>query len=212
MLHKTSICNKTLEEIREATSADATLTKLHALIVNGFPLDTLSLSLELKAYQKLVADMHEVDGVLVHNNKVIIPLSLCLKMLSIISEGHLGIKKCKSLARQSLYWPGLTRDIEELIRKCSICNSYSRKQQQEPLLQPHRPWQKLGTDIFSLINKDYLLIVDYYSKYPEISMLHDKTASSVITSMNSVFAWRGVPDEIKAENMPFVSKDMTIFP
>ena len=108
--------------------------------------------------------MHEVDGVLVHNNKVIIPLSLRPKMLSIIHEGHLGMEKCKSLARQSLYWPGLTRDIEELIGKCSTCNSYRRNQQQEPLLPhpvPHRPWQKLGVDIFSLRNKDYLLIVDY---------------------------------------------------
>ena len=214
VLHETSVSNKTLEEIREATSADATLTELRALIANGFLSETSSLSSELKAYQKLVTDMHEVDGVLVHNNKVIISLSLRPKMLSIIHEGHLGMEKCKSLARQSLYWPGLTRDIEELIGKCSTCNSYRRKQQQESLIPhpvPHRPWQKLGADIFSLKNKDYLLIVDYYSKYPEISMLHDKTASSVITSMKSVFARHGVPDEIMADNMPFASKDMTTF-
>ena len=214
VLHKTSISNTTLEEIREATSTDATLTELHALIANGFPSETSSLSSELKAYQKLVADMHEVDGLLVHNNKVIIPLSLRPKMLSIIHEGYLRMEKCKLLARQSLYWPGLTRDIEEFIRKCSTCNKYRRKQQQEPLFPhpvPHCPWQKLGADIFSLRNKDYLLIVHYYSKYPEISMLHDKTASSVITNMKSVFARHGVPDQIMADNMPFASKDITTF-
>ena len=48
-------------------------------------------------------------------------------------------------------------------------------------------------------------------RYPEISMLHDKTASSVITSMKSVFARHGVPGEIMADNMPFASKDMTTF-
>ena len=42
-------------------------------------------------------------------------------------------------------------------------------------------------------------------------MLHDKTASSVITSMKSLFARHGVPDEIMANNMPFASKDMTTF-
>ena len=42
-------------------------------------------------------------------------------------------------------------------------------------------------------------------------MLHDKTASSVITSMKSVFAQHGVPDEIMTDNMPFASKDMIIF-
>ena len=103
VLHETCISNKTSEEIREATSADAKLTELRALIVNGFPSDTSPLSSELKAYQKLVTEMHEVDDVLVHNNKVIIPLSLRSKMLSIIPKGHLVLKKCKSLARQSLY-------------------------------------------------------------------------------------------------------------
>ena len=212
--HETSISNKTLEDVRNAISSDATLTELRALIAYGFPSDTSSLSSELKAYQKLVADMHEVDGLLVHNNKVILLLSLRLKMLNIIHENHSGIEKCKSLARQSLYWPSLTRDIEELIGKFSICHSYHRKQQQEPLPPhpvPHHPWQKLGADIFSFINKDSLLIVDYYSEYPEISMQHDKTASSVITSMKSVFARHGVPDEIMANNMPFSSKDMAKF-
>ena len=42
-------------------------------------------------------------------------------------------------------------------------------------------------------------------------MLHYKTASSIITSMKSVFARHGVPDEIMAEKMPFASKDMTAF-
>ena len=50
VLHETSISNKTLEEIREAPSADATLTELRALIANGFPSETSSLSSELKAY------------------------------------------------------------------------------------------------------------------------------------------------------------------
>ena len=103
VLHETCISNKTLEEIREVTSADATFTGLRALIVNGFPSDTSPLSSELKAYQKLVTDMHEVDGVLVHSNEVIISLSLRPKMLSIIHEDHLEIGKCKSLAKQSLY-------------------------------------------------------------------------------------------------------------
>ena len=214
MLHETSICNKTLDDIREANSADATLTELRALIVNGFPLETSSLSTQSNAPPKLMTNMHKVDGVLVHNNKEIIPLSLHQKMLNVIHEGHLSIEKCKLLARQSLYWPGLTRDIEELIEKCSISNTYRHMQQQEPLLPhpvPYHPWQKLGADIFSFRNNDYLLIVDYYGKYPEISMLHDKTASSVITSMKSVFARHDVPDEIMAGNKCFASNNIKAF-
>ena len=131
-----------MDEIRKAISADAALAEIRALIVNSFLSVISPLSSPLKAYQKLVADMHEDDDAQVHNNKVIIPFLLRPKMLSVIREGHLGVEKCKSYAKQSLYWPGLTSDIEELVRKCSICNSYCRKQQQEPLIPhpvPHRP-------------------------------------------------------------------------
>jgi len=43
---------------------------------------------------------------------------------------------------------------------------------------PDRLWQKVGVDIS--FKQDYLLVIDYYSKYPEISRLPDKTASTII--------------------------------
>jgi hypothetical protein len=61
------------------------------------------------------------------------------------------------------------------------------------------------------MNKNYLLVVDYYSKFPEIALLHDKTASSVVTAMKSIFARHGIPDVIIADNMPFASKEMSSF-
>ena len=76
---------------------------------------------------------------------------------------------------------------------------------------PDRPWQKLGTDIFELYSKSYLIIVDYYSKYPELCLLRDKTSQSVITSMKSVFARHGISDEVIAGNMPFSSKECIQF-
>jgi len=33
---------------------------------------------------------------------------------------------------------------------------------------PDRPWEKLGADYFTLVGKDYLLVVDYFSKFPEV--------------------------------------------
>ena len=78
-----------------------------------------------------------------------------------------------------------------------------------PYEVPQRPWQKLGADIFELNTNSYLhnvVVVDHYSKYPELCLMKDKTASSVITSMKSVYARHGVPDEVVAANMPFSSK------
>ena len=116
------------------------------------------------------------------------------------------MEKCKSRARAVVYWPGMSTAIERMISKCSVCIKYQRENQKEPLLPrevPQRPWQKLGADIFELNSKSYLLVVDYYSKYPELCLLIDKTAGSVITGMKSMYARHGIPDEVIADNMPF---------
>ena len=86
------------------------------------------------------------------------------------------MEKCKSRARAVVYWPWMSADIENMVAKCSICLKYRNQNQKEPLMPhetPDRPWQKFGTDIFELYSKSYLIIVDYYSKYPELCLLRD---------------------------------------
>jgi len=51
-----------------------------------------------------------------------------------IHEGHLGIGKCKSMARQCVYWPGINRDIEHVVSSRSICQAYGHRQSSEPLM------------------------------------------------------------------------------
>ena len=76
---------------------------------------------------------------------------------------------------------------------------------------PQRPWAKLGTDIFEFAGKPYLLVVDYFSKYPEVCCLENKTARCVISHLKSMFARHGFPDELIADNMQFGSADMRQF-
>ena len=70
---------------------------------------------------------------------------------------------------------------------------------------------KVGIDIMTFQAKDYLVIVDYYSKYPELQCLSDKTASTIIEQCKSVFARHGIPVEIVSDNMPFQSNEFIAF-
>ena len=61
-------------------------------------------------------------------------------------------------------------------------------------------------DYFTLAGKDYLLMVDYFSKYPEVLQVSNKTADTTISKMKSIFARHGIPQTVVADNMPFGSR------
>ena len=117
-------------------------------------------------------------------------------MLALIHEGHLGAEKSKALARQTLWWPGMARMIDVTVGACATCCANRRQQPPETLLPhpvPLYPWQKIGTDIFTYSRRDYLLVVDYFSKFPLVVLLPEKTVSSVVNMLKSLFSIYGTP-------------------
>ena len=90
--------------------------------------------------------------------------------------------------------------------KCSVCMKHKKTQQREPLI-PHDildgRWQKLAVDIMTYHGRDVLVVVDYYSKYPEFSLLPDKTAKAIITHTKIICSRHGIPEEIVSDNKPF---------
>lgn len=110
---------------------------------------------------------------------MIIPASLRQSILQKIHTGHQGIVKCRERARQSVWWPGLSNDLEQLVKDCEPCCKAQRPQFQ-PLLAsnlPKLPRQKVGTDFFEFRQKSYLLIVNYYSQFIEIALLNERLSS-----------------------------------
>ena len=67
---------------------------------------------------------------------------------------------------------------------------------------PIEPWSKVGTDVFHLFRKHYVLVVDYTSKYFEISQLPDVESSTVINHIKSIFARHGIPETVVSDNGP----------
>ena len=57
---------------------------------------------------------------------------------------------------------------------------------------PKYPWQVVGTDLFKL-KANYLLVVDYFSRYPEVLQLTSTTSASVISALKSCSRDMGFP-------------------
>ena len=68
-----------------------------------------------------------------------------------------------------------------------------------------------GRDLFVLKGCTYLLVLVYFSRYPEVIQLAT-TTTNVIGALKSVFARHGIPEEVVSDNGPqFVSKKMKEF-
>ncbi|XP_052748238.1 uncharacterized protein LOC128200096 [Galleria mellonella] len=92
-------------------------------------------------------------------DQVLIPKELREEMLKIVHEGHLGIDRCKRRARQVMFWPSMSRDIEQFVKRCHTCQEHSNRPAKEPLLPmeiPALPWEKVGSDIFEF-NREYTI-------------------------------------------------------
>jgi hypothetical protein len=213
LLHDTDLSLCTLVDLKAATDDDPTLSRLRDIIRHGFPSDVSALPSNLRCYHSIVANLYEVDGVLLHEGKVLVPDALNPRMLAWIHEGHLGQENCKALALDSVFWIGMSKDIDDYTQKCSVCLSHRNKLAREPLILLTR-YQFDGRRLeqtYSRSTARILLLVDHYIKYPEINLLSGKTAASMIVHLKSIFSRHGIPEEIVAENMPFNSLEMRRF-
>ncbi|KAF2893713.1 hypothetical protein ILUMI_12461 [Ignelater luminosus] len=202
---KVNINDERLTKLQEATNQDDELKTLKNYIRNGWPKSINKLTTNFKPYYKLRSEITIGANDLIYmNQRIIIPLSWRSKILQDVHTGHLGITKCIQRAKNSVYWPNINLQIENLIKKCLICNKYSNSNQKEPMI-PHEiknePWQKVGMDIYEINNQTFLIIVDYYSKYPEIMSLHnDLTVDNIINKMKAIFSRHGIPKIVMSDS------------
>lgn len=127
----------------------------------------------VKAYWPDKAILTVYDGLLLRGSRLVIPSAMRNSVLDALHEGHQGVTRCRERAREAVWWPGLSSQLKELVRNCTICIK-ERTNPVEPLMPgalPERPWQKVGSDLFSFKQDTYLLVMDYYSRFLEIAKL-----------------------------------------
>ena len=198
-----------MKQIKESQQRDETCQLVSTYCLTSWP-DKKSAPFTVLPYLPLAAEFSIVDGILMRGSRIVIPKSLQKELLERIhTSGHQGINKCRERARQSVWWPGLSTQLEELVKACRTCCIH-QQQRAEPLIPselPELPWQKVGTDLFEWKNHSYLLIVDYYSRFIEIALLNQTTAQEVIRHTKSIFARHGIPELVISDNGPQYTSD-----
>lgn len=199
------ISEERLASIKTHTEMDETLMLLKDTILAGWPNEKQFVHTQVHTYFPFRDELSVQDGIILRGSRVVIPSSLRKTMKEKIHSSHLGVSGCLRRARECLYWPGMSSDIKEWIQTCETCRSFEVSQPKETLVPhdvPDRPWAKVGTDIFTLDGKDYLVTVDYHSNFFEVDRLSDTTSAGVIRKLKSHFARYGVAETIVSDNGP----------
>ena len=200
------ISDEKLKLFQQETAKDAVLQLLRRHILEGWPDHKKDAPEEIRAYTGFRDELSEKDGLIFKGEQLIVPKSLQSDMLQRLHQGHMGRDKCLATAKQVFFWIGMSVQITDLVTRCAVCKKFQNAQQKEPLMShvvPSLPWEKLAADLFQFDGKNYLLIVDYYSKFCEVSPLKESTRSAdVILAMKSQFARHGIPKELITDNGP----------
>ncbi|UYV70935.1 K02A2.6-like [Cordylochernes scorpioides] len=190
-----------LTKIFEAQQEDTTLKAVVNYLEQGWP-DKKKMSQALLSYWHVKDELGVQNGLLMRSCRLVIPASMKLEILEKLHAGHFGITKTRLRACETVWWPGISEEIAETVRKCSVCiqEAVSKHEPLIPTNFPTRPWQKIGMDLFKFENKWYLVVIDYYSRFPEMMQLDRLTASVVVRSCKSIFARHGIPETVVSDN------------
>ena len=107
----------------------------------------------LRQYWENRSHLSVLDDLLLYDDHIVIPRSMRLEILDRIRQGHLGITKCRARARTSVWWPGLSKSIEDMISKCVTCakkglENMSLSCQHRSHLVPGKDWEWICLSIW----------------------------------------------------------------
>ena len=192
-----------LQQIRDATATDQSLTILGEIILKGWPNQKDGVPMEALPYFNYRDELTIQDGIVYRGDRIVVPKALRPDMKNRVHAGHLGINSCLRRARDLIYWPGMSAEIRQHVETCGTCATYASKQPQETSVItgiPDRPWKKVATDMLNWAGDEYLVTVDYHSGFFELDKLNDITSTAIIEKLKAHFARHGAPDTLVSDN------------
>ena len=204
------------ELVANETRKDPILSKVMDYTLNGWP-KNLKCEGDLKAFWSRRDELSHELGCLTWGARVVIPVKLRSTVMDILHATHIGVTGMKSLARSYVYWPRLDTQIEDTARTCEACAKHGKnltKIVDHPWAKTSAPFQRVHADFAGpFLGSMWLLLVDSYSKWPEVIQMNTNTTSSAtIRAFRSIFARTGIPICLVTDNGPqFVSEETEMY-
>ncbi|CAD5231829.1 unnamed protein product [Bursaphelenchus xylophilus] len=205
----------TQSEFIQATKADPLFQTLIQRISKGWKTSDKDDPL-LRPYVLIKDSLSEVKGILLYDDRVMIPKAYRKKVIEKLHQAHPGITRMKKLARSHFYWPQMGKDIEMAVKGCQHCIDTAntpRKIPLQPWPETQKPWSRIHLD-FAEPKKghQFLIVVDSYSKLLDAHWMNPADSKNLIAYLHILFRHFGAPETLVTDNGgQFISEEFAKF-
>lgn len=183
-------------EIQKHQDNDHRLRQLKRYCVEGWP-DTFSIDKAFLPYWSFSEELTVQNLLQLKGTRIVIPGSLQAEILRKLHEGHLGITKCRERSKHSVWWPGLSKELTDMITACDAC-AHDRTNLRGTLLPSEFPCRPRS--------------MNYFSRFFEVAKLTSTTSEAVVEHFKSIFAHHGIAEVVWYENgLQFASECFQVF-
>ena len=158
----------TWERVQEATFSE--FEELMSIIQKGFPVNKSDLDEKYISYWNHRNGLYVFDQVIMFHDRVVVPPSMRNEILDSLHAAHGGAGAMTSIAQSTVFWPGISHDIERERQLCRACNRNSPSQPRSeptPPIFPTTPFEAVVSDFFEFKGMNYLVIADRLSAWTE---------------------------------------------
>nr|XP_050051912.1 uncharacterized protein K02A2.6-like [Dermacentor andersoni] len=205
-----------VQEVADATKADQQLQSLISAIQH--PTLASWVSAEMKPFASIKTELTTTpEGIVLRGTRLVLPATLQKQAVLLAHKGHQGIVKTKQMLREKVWFPGMDKLVHTLIKSCLPRQAAVPQAKQEPLAMtelPSGPWEEVSVDFCGPFpdGKYAMVVLDDFSRYPVVQVIHSTSANHVLPSLRQVFCQFGIPAQVKSDNgPPFQGKEFAAF-
>lgn len=200
-----------LEEVAKESSRDVTFIAVVESLQSGIWNE------KSKEYKPFRTELCVSGQFLLRGDRLVIPEILRKRAMEIAHESHPGMVVMKRRLRHKVWWPAMDKQVEQFVKKCKACAMVSALDPPEPMnrtVMPNEPWKDLAADFVGPLPSGHnlLVIIDYFSRFAEVIIMQQTTATLTVRALHETFCRFGMPTSLKTDNGPqFISNELNDF-
>ena len=194
--------------VKKEAERDPCSTLLLHWIAEACPGPVGDLPDELRQFWRVRENLRVLDGVAMYGDRAIIPKGLRQEVLVVLHSAHQGVTGMTLRAERSVFWPGITKDIQTARDRCLTCHKNAPSQAKLPPVDPvipQYPFEHVCMDYMTLHGHNYGVFVDRFTGWPGVYV--GGCATDVNTVLARISEDYGVPRTCTTDGGPPYTSD-----